>query len=99
MDGGGVRVAGTAGVIPLVTLGGGGETEAAGGPGSVPLAPGLHTDAPAAVVVDHPGVVIPEDIGRRHRGVVCRGNSDKYEGVMFFQRSLSDIGHYGGGGG
>jgi hypothetical protein len=71
VDGGWVGVAGAAGVVALVPLGGGGEAEPTSRSRAVPLPPRLHPHPAPAVVVHHPRVVVPEDVGGGHRRVVC----------------------------
>ena len=92
LHGGGHGVAGAAGVVPLVPLAGVAEWQFALR-GLVAGGVGLHLDAPLHVVVDHPVVVVPEDVlGRAGGGVQHTSQRDRRAFVHVVLLAPLDVG-------
>ena len=92
LDSGWHGVAGAARVVPLVPLPGVTEGQLALR-GLVAGGVGLHLDPPLHVVVDHPVVVVPEDVlGRGGGGVKDTGQRDRRPLVHVVLLSPLDVG-------
>ena len=92
LDSGWHGVAGAAGVVSLVPGPGVTEGQLALG-GLVGGGVGLHLDPPLHVVVDHPVVVVPEDVlGRAGGGVQDAGQRDRRPLVHVVLLSPLDVG-------